>query len=59
MKDTDHSHLQFTLHKSTCFLVADRGEKVEAKVDTGVTFITKENMDNPRSLELLNPKLNE
>jgi ribose transport system substrate-binding protein len=30
---------------------------VAEKVDTGVTLITKENMDNPRSQELLNPKI--
>jgi ribose transport system substrate-binding protein len=40
-------------------LAASKGEKVEAKVDTGVTLITKENMDSPRSQELLNPKLKE
>ena len=38
-------------------LAASKGEKVEAKIDTGVTLITKENMDSPRSQELLNPKL--
>jgi len=38
-------------------LAASKGEKVEAKVDTGVTVITKENMNDPRSQELLNPKL--
>jgi ribose transport system substrate-binding protein len=36
---------------------ASKGEKVEEKIDTGVTLITKENMDSPRSQELLNPKL--
>jgi ribose transport system substrate-binding protein len=40
-------------------LAASKGENVEAKVDTGVTLITKENMDSPRSQELLNPKLKE
>jgi ribose transport system substrate-binding protein len=38
-------------------LVASKGEKVEAKIDTGVSVITKENMEEPRSQELLNPKL--
>jgi ribose transport system substrate-binding protein len=38
-------------------LAASKGEKVEAKVDTGVNLITKENMDSPRSQELLNPKV--
>jgi ribose transport system substrate-binding protein len=38
-------------------LAASKGEKVEPVIDTGVTLITKENMDSPRSQELLNPKL--
>jgi ribose transport system substrate-binding protein len=38
-------------------LAASKGEKVEAKVDTGANLITKENMNSPRSQELLNPKL--
>jgi ribose transport system substrate-binding protein len=38
-------------------LAASKGEKVPAKVDTGVTAITKANMDTPRSQELLNPSL--
>jgi ribose transport system substrate-binding protein len=38
-------------------LAASKGEKVPATVDTGVNLITKENMDSPRSQELLNPKL--
>jgi ribose transport system substrate-binding protein len=38
-------------------LAASKGEKVEPKIDTGVTVITKENMEEPRSQELLNPKL--
>jgi ribose transport system substrate-binding protein len=38
-------------------LAASKGEKVEAKIDTGVNLITKENMNSPRSEELLNPKL--
>jgi ribose transport system substrate-binding protein len=38
-------------------LAASKGEKVAATVDTGVNLITKENMDSPRSQELLNPKV--
>jgi ribose transport system substrate-binding protein len=38
-------------------LAASKGEKVDAKVDTGVNLITKENMDSPRSQELLSPKV--
>jgi ribose transport system substrate-binding protein len=38
-------------------LAASKGEKVDATVDTGVNLITKENMNSPRSQELLNPKL--
>ena len=38
-------------------LAASKGEKVEAVIDTGVTLITKENMEDARSQELLNPKL--
>jgi ribose transport system substrate-binding protein len=38
-------------------LAASKGEKVEEKIDTGVSVITKENMEEPRSQELLNPKL--
>jgi ribose transport system substrate-binding protein len=30
---------------------------VPAKVDTGANLITKENMNSPRSQELLNPKI--
>ena len=36
---------------------AAKGEKVEANVDTGVSVITKENMDTDESKALLNPKL--
>ena len=32
-----------------------RGEKIEKRVDTGVYLITKEDMDEPRSRELLEP----
>jgi ribose transport system substrate-binding protein len=38
-------------------LAASKGEQVPANVDTGVNLITKENMDSPRSQELLNPKI--
>src|ERR1700751_4885384 len=38
-------------------LAASKGEKVEANVDTGANLITKENMNTPRSQELLNPKI--
>lgn len=36
-------------------LAASKGEKVEAHVDTGANLITTENMNSPRSQELLNP----
>jgi ribose transport system substrate-binding protein len=38
-------------------LAASKGEKGEANVDTGANLITKENMNSPRSQELLNPKV--
>jgi|HubBroStandDraft_6_1064221.scaffolds.fasta_scaffold07609_6 ribose transport system substrate-binding protein len=38
-------------------LAASKGEQVEAHVDTGANLITKENMDAPRSQELLHPKV--
>jgi ribose transport system substrate-binding protein len=38
-------------------LAASKGEKVEAKLDTGVNIVTKENIASPRSQELLNPKV--
>jgi len=38
-------------------LAASKGEKVPAFVDTGVNLITKDNMNSPRSQELLNPKV--
>jgi ribose transport system substrate-binding protein len=38
-------------------LAASKGDKVEANVDTGANLITKENMETPRSQELLNPKV--
>jgi ribose transport system substrate-binding protein len=38
-------------------LAASKGEQVPANVDTGVNLITKENMESPRSQELLNPKI--
>jgi ribose transport system substrate-binding protein len=34
-------------------LVASKGEQVSANVDTGVTLITKANMNSARSQELL------
>lgn len=39
-------------------LAASKGEKVEAFVDTGANLITTANMDEARSQELLNPKVN-
>ncbi len=36
---------------------ASKGEQVPANVDTGVNVITKENMNEPRSQELLTPKI--
>ena len=38
-------------------LEASKGEKVPETVDTGVNLITKENMNTPRSQELLSPKI--
>jgi ribose transport system substrate-binding protein len=38
-------------------LAAFKGQKVDRKIDTGVYLITKENMNRPRSQELLHPKL--
>src|SRR5271165_562544 len=38
-------------------LAASKGESVPANVDTGANLITKENMDFPRSQELLNAKV--
>ncbi|WP_158045273.1 ABC transporter substrate-binding protein [Skermanella pratensis] len=38
-------------------LAASKGEAVPAEVDTGVNVITKANMDDARSQELLNPKV--
>ena len=38
-------------------LAASKGENVPATVDTGVNTITSENMNSPRSQELLNPKV--
>jgi len=34
-----------------------KGEPVEKKIDTGVTLVTKENMNNPEVRELLQPDL--
>ena len=36
-----------------------RGEPVEKRIDTGVTLVTKENMDQPEVTELLAPPLKE
>jgi ribose transport system substrate-binding protein len=38
-------------------LAASKGEKVPANIDTGVSVITKANMNSARSQELLNPKI--
>jgi ribose transport system substrate-binding protein len=38
-------------------LAASKGEKVAAFVDTGANLITKANMETPRSMELLSPKV--
>jgi ribose transport system substrate-binding protein len=34
-----------------------RGEPIEARIDTGATLVTKENMDEPQVAELLRPDL--
>jgi len=39
-------------------LAVVKGEKVEAKIDTGVNVITSKNIADARSQELLNPKIN-
>jgi ribose transport system substrate-binding protein len=38
-------------------IAASKGEKVEKLIDTGVTVVTRENVDEPRVQELLHPKL--
>jgi ribose transport system substrate-binding protein len=38
-------------------LAASKGEQVQTHVDTGVSLITKANMNSARSQELLNPKI--
>jgi ribose transport system substrate-binding protein len=38
-------------------LAASKGEQVPAHIDTGVSLITKANMNSARSRELLNPKI--
>jgi ribose transport system substrate-binding protein len=38
-------------------LAASKGEKIEAFVDTGANLITTANMKEPRSMELLSPKV--
>jgi ribose transport system substrate-binding protein len=40
-------------------LAASKGEMVPAAIDTGVSSITKANLNSARSQELLNPKTNE
>jgi ribose transport system substrate-binding protein len=34
-----------------------RGEKVEKRIDTGVTLITPENIDKPEMKDLIQPDL--
>jgi ABC-type sugar transport system substrate-binding protein len=34
-----------------------RGEKVEPVIDTGVGFVTKDNMNEPAMADLVNPPL--
>jgi ribose transport system substrate-binding protein len=34
-----------------------RGERVEARIDTGVTLVTRDNMNGPREAELLRPDI--
>ncbi len=38
-------------------LAASKGEKIDAFVDTGANLITTANMNEPRSVELLSPKV--
>jgi ribose transport system substrate-binding protein len=38
-------------------LAASKGEKAEANIDTGANLINHENMNSPRSQELLSPKI--
>jgi ribose transport system substrate-binding protein len=38
-------------------LAASKGEKIETFVDTGANLITTANMKEPRSQELLSPKI--
>ena len=40
-------------------VAALRGEKVAPVIDTGVGFVTKENMNTPEMAELLNPPLDQ
>lgn len=40
-------------------VAALRGEKVEARIDTGVGFVTKENFNDPALAEILRPPLKE
>jgi hypothetical protein len=34
-----------------------KGEKVEPRIDTGATFVTKQNLDDPEIHELVLPDL--
>ncbi|HUR59265.1 MAG TPA: hypothetical protein VM029_16225, partial [Opitutaceae bacterium] len=34
-----------------------QGKKVEAKIDTGVGFVTKENFNSPEMADIVNPPL--
>jgi ribose transport system substrate-binding protein len=34
-----------------------RGEKVPARIDTGVTLVTRDNMNDPKVAELLRPDI--
>jgi ribose transport system substrate-binding protein len=36
-----------------------RGEKVPARIDTGVGFVTRENFDDPALADIVNPPLDE
>ena len=38
-------------------VAALQGKKVDPVIDTGVGFVTKENMNQPENAELLNPPL--
>jgi ribose transport system substrate-binding protein len=40
-------------------VAALRGEKVPARIDTGVGFVTKENFNDPAMAEIVHPPLKE